>query len=441
MPSTSLGARSKLSMLRAPQQGGTLGWLGLAAGLSVAHVPVRGAAADWPSLPQNEREAGALVQRYRRNSLGGEDGPPRDARVLLSKLQQAIARDEAIGGWSAIRSWLRDRAGQADASGRRLVVLWGVHHDAGGQLRAFRRLVLSGEAHPVGLVALEQLDADGRWRGIDRARQRGDDHVLARFAAGHRDAFRALAARQEQLNYTAWKYDHLEDVLDIVAAARAHAVALSGCDMPSTLRERLSALSPAARLRLRELHCLLHLEEQTSPGRQAAVAMVWGQQHLSRRAVPGFLGPRDELIAIYVFGERSGPYGLERDLGLALAIGPPLLVPLGGPSHAVLLPDARLGAVLERARQEGVVPPALKKRAMIGSAAPFAILSGGQRWEGRRTAALEVRRASGLVYMARSRGRTLVGLAKPPAGGTQRVDLDFQARAIRETFTAPKRAR
>ena len=235
-----------------------------------------------------------------------------------------------------------------------VVLLFGSHHDAAGQLHAFRRLVgplgLSSLTH----VAVEQLEADGHWTAtLPDDQQRGDDSApLASWRQRDEDGLRQLLVRQRGRNYTAWRYGYLDEITDLLIATRATASQLVGCDMPMPAQRRVKALEPEVVDRLRELHCSLALERAaTLERRPLRAAVFWGDAHLSPEGFGRFVSPEARLVTIHMVGHRANPLLPDALLGRRLSLTAPALVPLDDDDELVLLlPGRYLSADVERSR-------------------------------------------------------------------------------------------
>lgn len=287
-------------------------------------------------------------------------GALKRAPELLGLIKARAREGELVAGWGAITRWLQARL---DAAGQReAYLLVGSYHDSGGQVAAFGRVIGPQGLRNLSAATAEQYAADGRWRGVKPAEQRGDSPALARYrAGGARADLEALRRGQLDHDYTAWKYRYLHEVLDLAVTARASGLRLSGCDMPRPLQRRLYVASkaPTHLPALRELHCLLHLDDAlrraASPRR---VAMLWGQSHVEPGGLPRFVAKAAQVIAVHLVGQRPGPHGLAFELGRAgLRTVDPLLVPVsdgaGLVQAALILPDRATRAQLHRARDVG----------------------------------------------------------------------------------------
>jgi hypothetical protein len=299
-------------------------------------------APPWPALPGDAAALDALVAaRATRTPATSSSAAP--AALAADDLREAIVAANAAGtlvaGLAPIAAALDARVERA---GARSYLLFGSYHDAPAQLRAFRHVVARLARAP--LVALEQLHADGRWPEVVA---HGDDaHLGAFLATGDRAALAELARAQQRSNYTAWKYDYLAEVSDVLLTARALGWALGGCDMPSALqaesRDRLGERAEA----LRDLHCALTLADRLG-GRdpRQPVALFYGDAHLAR--LPRFLPADAEIVTIHMLGGRPRGAGLEATVGVT--VSDPVLVPIDG-GYALLLREPPLAAAIERVR-------------------------------------------------------------------------------------------
>jgi hypothetical protein len=239
-----------------------------------------------------------------------------------------------------------------------------VHHDSADQLASFGQL-----AGPLGLegplgVAVELLEADGRWVGIAPDAQRGDDALLGRYLdGGDPGLLDELARRQQRVDYTAWKYGYVPTVIDLVVRARASGRTLVGCNMPSELQQRARASLGERTEQLRELHCALVLrdafERAPSP---ASVAVLWGQAHLDPGRFERYLPAQADVLSVRVFGARPNDTALEQPLADKLGLADPVLfaadeAAAGATLRLVLLlPTGALGVVVDRVRRSSGCP-------------------------------------------------------------------------------------
>lgn len=318
--------------------------------------PVAAMPPAWPALPADDAAAQKLIKRLTRLAPPRHERPALTAAGVLELLRTRIRQGRAIAGWPAIVRWFQGQLDRGARARTGVRLLWGVYHDSGGQVRAFRRLIGPGGLRGLHAVTVELLSADGQWLGLPRAAQQGDSADLRDYLTrGSAAAWQRLAARQRQHNYTAWKYDYLPRVMDLPVAARAGGRRLLGCDMPPALKRRIRGLTMANRLRLRELHCGLATTRalRALPGPRR-VAALWGQQHLAADGVPRFLPRSTRLLAVLVLGHRPGPHGLEQPLSRVLALSHPMLLSLDDPgprqTMLLLLPGPVLGATVERTR-------------------------------------------------------------------------------------------
>jgi hypothetical protein len=313
-----------------------------------------GPSEDWPVLPRDAKLAADLVAARTHRPPAAETSTPIDAPLLLARLAQPGPAG-LVAGAGPIRERLQEFLDGAARAGRDAWLLWGVRHDSGEQVDAFRRLLGPDGLRGLDLAAAETFLADGRWRGVPLEAQAGDDDDIgAWLGTGDAEAFRRLAARHPASDYAAWKFGTTANVLDLLIEARAVRLDFHGCNMPRALQERTN-LSPLGddrlRLRLRELHCLLALGSLPRPRR---AAVLWGADHVAPDGFPRFL-PRDAaVLAVTVFGYRPGEETVEDVVGRSVMVADPLLVPLddAGAALALLLPDRVLGGDVDRARAE-----------------------------------------------------------------------------------------
>jgi len=160
-----------------------------------------------------------------------------------------------------------------------------------------------------------------------------------------------LAAGQRARNHTAVKYGYLHSVLDLAVAARAGGLALRGCDAPVELQAAWEHLAADTRLRLRELHCVLAMQDELRrSSNPALVAALWGQAHVEPDGLPRFVPEGDHVVALRVLGGRASRSSPEGQAAPSLALTDPVL--LKGPDtpgpRTLLLPAGRLAATVER---------------------------------------------------------------------------------------------
>lgn len=290
----------------------------------------------WPDLPTTSDAARRLLAERTRRAPRSE--PPLSRERLQASLAASAQKNELVAGWAAIAAHLA-----TPAKGRSSFVLFGTFHDAPAQIAAFRKLV-----GPLGFgpsdAVVEQLHAPGRWRDVAPAEQAGDSAALD---AGDRAALDALVASQRDHNYTAWKYDYLEELPALAATLGASGVRLHGCDLPTGLQARAKDVGDRELAGLRELHCVLALEERLRV--PATVAMLWGARHVEADGAPRFLPADADVKSVLLFGGRPAGDGEEAKLGLRL--GEPVLFPVEGQGrYALLLAEGALAARIDRVR-------------------------------------------------------------------------------------------
>ena len=390
--------------------------------------------ATWPVLPRTAAEADRLIERRtRRDPRQPESSLAPDRLLALPALAEGR---QLIAGERAVWSELSRRLQTARAAGRSSYLLFGTFHDSGAQIEAFRRALGPGALSGWSAVTVEQLDADGLWGGVPAGEQRGDSDLLERIVrTGERRDLAELEARQARQDYTAWKFGFVGQVVDLALAARALRLPLQGCDMPRRLQERLGVGSPA-RERLRELHCLLALEDRLSrlPTGPRQVAMLWGLEHVRPHGLPRFL-PADVLVlSLHLVGARPGPLTPESELSRRLVVDDVLLVPLdAGPGQlALVLPGAPLGGELRRSREWVKGSAAGPVRLRVTSEAAGELFVGGRRLRvGPREQELELPAGPDPAgYLLRTDRLRMAGAIELAPGST--VELGFDP-ALRST--------
>ena len=407
----------------------------------------------WPALPLTKDTANELIATLTLTPPPLKPEPELNAEQVRSLLLQRIKQGRVTAGWPAIVRWFQGELDRAAAARQEAQILWGVYHDSGDQVRAFRRLVGQSGLRGLHAVVVEQLAANGHWKGLPATDQRGDSSDLIRYLEqGDRAAWQRLGARQHKANYTAWKYGYLPRIMDLLTSARAGAQRLLPCDMPLALKGRIRKLPLETRLRLRELHCglavtrALQLAGVAEPRR---VALLWGQGHLQPAGVPRFLPAGTRVISVRVFGHRPGPHGLEQHLGQKLTLTHPLLLPLDARSSrlVLLLPGPTLGGRLERTRdiQTRPVPAADRGRVVLRttSSGQLHLASRTYRVPGpqHRGGQSELRLPHGdHAFVFASAGRLTAGALQIPPAARAELDLDPLRRAVQITVFQHSRA-
>jgi hypothetical protein len=294
---------------------------------------------SWPRFPRTVADRDALVEKLTVRTTP----PPTDVSP-----QRVFDEAERLG-WATLPSGDR-RIAEWIAAREPKWVLYGTFHDSAGQVDAFRHLVGPGGVKGFTHVALEQLQADGRWQ-VPPADQRGDSAVLSAWLdAGTFETFEALAASHTGHDYTAWKYGYERGLLDVVVAARAQGVTPLPCDAPAALHLTDD--------RLRELHCLFSVRDAIGPS--ARVAMLWGQAHIGSQGFRRFLPDKERVLSLYAIGARWSKDSPDGELSQRLVLNDAVLVPLGDDEAALLLPDGRP----DRVRTDAYTRPRLKVSAM-----------------------------------------------------------------------------
>lgn len=276
-------------------------------------------------MPTDEAAADALIARS--TIVDPVPVPSRSVPHLI----QRIEAGPIVMGMASIAERLQND---------QRTLVFGTHHDSGAQVRTFRRLLTASSRRVIGL---EMLRASGRWRGVDEASQAGDNALVRRYLE-RGEGLRAFLASQEDHNYTAWKYDYLDEVADLLIQARAEGHEVIPCDMPGALQNRLRSLSEESRLRLRELHCVHALG-----GRLPGAALLWGEAHLEGSGLRRFV-EAPGVHAIHMVGGRKGTAGIEAALGERLRVSDAVLVPLGANDSALIIPDRHTRWPVHRAR-------------------------------------------------------------------------------------------
>jgi hypothetical protein len=326
--------------------------------------------ASWPALPLNRGEAELLVYYQTRRKPDLLPHPSLAPKNLLKRLSDSKSHQLVVGYENIIR-WFESRLASANKRHQDSYLLWGTYHDSAGQMETFRHLIGPGGIDGLTQVVVEQFDADGGWSNIPLNNQRGDTKIMAAYLkSGDLKHWNSIAAKQLRENYTAWKYNYLFTVMDLLLASRASGIPVLGCDMPRSLQNLADSVGSHL-FRLRELHCLFALKKVAQNQRgPLRVAMLWGQDHVTPHGIRRYIDPHAVVISAYVFGFRPDPQSPERQLRSRLILNDPVLLPLEKSEEQVLvlLPGPDLGGNLDRSRVFVDLPPhsiAEKKMALL----------------------------------------------------------------------------
>jgi hypothetical protein len=397
---------------------------------------------DWPALPSDSLQARELVDRHtRRPADGGRLALTADG--LLAKLRARVEQGEAVGGMDGLVFWIWRKISAAGRAGKNSYILWGTYHDSGAQMEAFVDLVGPLGLSKLDAVCIEQFNADGRWAGVPSKEQKGDSALLSDYlATGSRAVLEKLLHGQISENYTAWKYGILKESMDLLAKARAAGRKLLGCDMSLALQKRIT--NTKTQDRLRELHCVLALEEEL--GRRSAphrVAMLWGQGHLAPEGVQRFLPQNALVLPFYVFGGRFSRQGLEADLAGRLAITDPLMIPITESEFVVLLPDELTGArkELKHVPPEAPLSSEERRRLTVTSSRAGTIQIGSQSLKVSEEPQTLILEPGSHVFLFTHKDGLLAGAVTMPPDGFLELDLDLDPRKSLVEVTVHRRTR
>jgi hypothetical protein len=392
----------------------------LVAALAVAcaeRKPLPADGAGFPELPRTPEQAADLVAKETKR-------PPPAAESEIDAAAIVAAVDRGLGalpaGHDAVVRWMQAALDRAPGDA---YVLFGTWHDAPGHIDAFRRLVGPNGLRSLNVVAVEQLRADGAWRGAPAEAQRGDGELLdAWLARGDRAAFAALAERHREGDYAAWKLGYEPAVLDLLVNARATSVRLLGCDMPAKLQALAGAPAGEARNRLREIHCLRSLPS----ARPRRVALEWGDAHVRRSGLVRFVPQDATVLLIHAVGQRPGGGPLESALAKQIVVNDPVLVPLGSDEAALLLPDAILGGQIDRvlAPEDGAIATGVSAHAEI---AGTLAIGGRTLTIGREPVSVPLAPGDH-TYVFTAGGRRITGALRLAAGHSIELGFDPEAR-------------
>jgi hypothetical protein len=276
---------------------------------------------QWPTFPTTSKAVQRLLAHYPAPPFVEETHNTPNAFAISEQLFKQ-PKKPLFTGWRPIFQQLQSAFSRKHTS----VLLWGTAHDSSLQFARFTRLLggtgLSGPREAI----IEMLYADGRWQGIPRSRQTGDNDVLAAIAqTGSPTALRTLAKRQRTLNHVVWKYGYLDEIINFTLFARGRGLRVGGCELPPAL-SRSIRVPWTQRLRIRELHCALANRLTRDTRRQ--IAMFWGRGHIGPDGIRRFLPHQARVTSVYVYGGGKRMAGLEIGLKDEVKLLDPLLIPL-----------------------------------------------------------------------------------------------------------------
>jgi len=404
----------------------------------------------WPTLPVTPEKLDKVLASYiqrplPKNALTNEDvGPEPKAETLLNLLKGRFRDGVVVSGWPQLVRWIDRKFEAATGDGIDAYLLWGVYHDSRDQHAAFRRVVgplgiSSGTSSPV-LVVVESLAADGRWTSVGKREQQGDDQAMAEFwRSASPSAFRQLAARQLKENYTAWKFDYLDEALDLLVTTRGLGNPVMGCNMPSGLQQRVRPTLKQQTEKLRELHCALALRERLAyMSKPHRVAAIWGQAHLGTAGFAEFIPPEAMVIMLRLFGGRPTEHGVAKTLRRRLVLADPVLVPTDnqGRNAFVLLNGQHLAGDVDRVhdRQACPLPPERQRQLHASSTVPGTLRIAGQQItldDKPRSLRLP---ADPQPYLFEGNQIAVVGSLQVPEAGWIDLDLEPDKRTVRLTI-------
>lgn len=379
---------------------------------------VADAALEWPQFPQTQAARVSLAKQFTKQEATSPEINPETVFATAEK----ASWHTLPAGTPGVREWI-------DARAKKWLV-FGSFHDSAGQLEAFRKLI-GADGIAFTHVVLEQLRADGHWTGVDSAAQLGDSKLLTRaLSTSERTAWRELARAHSAHDYTAWKYDYTNGVLDVVATAKAMNATPLGCDLPDDLLARLPNGTDDDVLRLRELHCWLAMKDSLTP--TSRVAMFWGQAHARAEGFRRYLPSGDGVLALYAMGQRHSESADDEQLRNRLVLNDPVLVPLGGDEAALLLPDAWLGGNVARVRTE---EKPQETGVRVSATTPGVFTLGSRRVELNDTDVLLALQPGTYTYCYESNGLRVVGSLELHAHALAEISFDVPARATQLVFT------
>jgi hypothetical protein len=375
-------------------------------------------AVPWPSLPDSPNTLGRMLDDATRKTVTPE--PTLDGKRLIAALRIAVSEDELAGGWVAIVERLTHVLERHTGRGKRTWILVGSHHDAADQVDLFRRLVGPLGLSPAPLAAVEQLQADGAWAGLPAEAQRGDDAILSAYLEhGADEQLDVIRRAQRARNYTAWKYDYVDRIADLVIAARASGRPLIGCDMPSSMQQRLRETLGDAGAALRDLHCALAVQRALARRPLASAAVLIGDAHLAADRLPRFVPATDEVVRIHLVGGRDG--GVTVDGVGSLRVLEPLLVPLARDVFALILHAPPHAARVDRVRVRERLPDGAPRLTVVGTTGKLQLGSDAVTLDGKPFTRPD---GSGPVgFLLDHDGGLLAGTLDVPAGGGITLDL------------------
>lgn len=384
----------------------------------------------WAPLPRSQLEAEKLIASWTRRKAAPEPTPELTVEDVLRRLEQ-LPSGELVVGHRAVVAHIDSRIMAARREGRDAFILFGSFHDSAGQIRAFGRLLGPNGVEGFTHVVIEQFSGDGHWSGVAANVQAGDNQNLERaLTLGNPTAWQLLERRQREINYTAWRYDALHDVMALLPLARAASLTVIGCDMPARLQQQAQGIDQRALDRLRELHCLFSLNETRHATEPRGVAMFWGAEHIAPENLRRFLPTGALAMSILLVGHRPNPLHLGGQLSNRLALNAPVLIPIDPERelHALLLPDIHLGGDIERSRvvhSQGSLDEEIEVIVDIDETADFAT-AGSRIAIDQTKQRLKVRRpptGTTAPFTVTTATKTLVGNLE--TNGVTRVELSF----------------
>ncbi|MFT3838632.1 MAG: hypothetical protein QM723_16760 [Myxococcaceae bacterium] len=370
---------------------------------------------QWPRFPTGAAEAAALVKAQ--TVAAGEAIDFRPERAF--EAAERAGWQHLISGDRRVLEWVRAQ--------RAAWLLAGTFHDSPEQARMFHHLIAPGGAGPFGTVALEQLRAPGAWLDAD-AGNGFDAQALERYLGSGSEAdFEALKQTHLQHDYTAWKYGYDDELLQIVATARAGKIAVSACDVPDALMERLRDDDDS--LRVRELHCKLTLAEAKTP-----VAMMWGQAHAGPDGFRRFL--KEKALSLVMLGGRHSADAPDSEFRDRLVLNDPVLIPIREGYAWLWLPDRFVDGKVDRTR---TAADATAPSIVASSEEPGTLGIGDLSFELHDDEKSKPLAAGEYTYRFRTaKGLTVVGSVEVPESGTAVLHFEPSTRTTYLTVAGPK---
>jgi hypothetical protein len=142
------------------------------------------------------------------------------------------------------------------------------------------------------------------------------------------------------------------------------------------------------------------------------------------------------VTAVHLVGRRLSSGPLEDALAKDLVVADPALVPLGPDEAALLLPDATLGAQVDRVLVDAEPSAPLVTGLAVRAEAPGTIVVGGRSSPVGATEAVLALPEGDHIYVLTGGGKRVVGAVRMAAGHRVELGIDPRARSVSYTERA-----